>query len=167
MQIILSDCSSKVANVVLQTSLLFILTGEPCSSYDALKLKELAKGKCRQIKETTEQWLTIKCQIYRYRQSRDFFRCGLLWCKYFTLCLEQTLEWRTLCSRKFSWYRSSRFDIATAAGGINATYLKNVQVQYCGRKIQDRNYLVETVAIKITKSECQSKYTGKGLYFPS
>lgn len=144
------------------------LTGYDCSSFESLKLQDLANGNCQQIVNgTAQQWLTVECKMNKYHQNDDYFQCSSSLCKHFASCLHQTPEWKSLCTWKFLWFRFSRFDVTTAAGGINATFLKNIQVQYCGKKRQHWKYLVQTVAIKINEHECQSKYSQKGLHFPS
>lgn len=137
--------------------LLISYTGKQCS-YEELNLAELEKKNCQQIVNgTAKRWLTMECR----------YQCRSTLCKYFALCLDQTSEWEKLCSKKFDWFRlysKSPFDIATAAVGIDVSYLRNIHVKFCRTRRKGRRR-IEIWAIKITEHECESRKTTKGLYY--
>ncbi|XP_078381924.1 adhesion G protein-coupled receptor L4-like isoform X6 [Oculina patagonica] len=141
------------------------VAGEHCSSYEALKLEELAKRNCQQIKNgTAQQWLTVKCRIHKYNQYYDYRSCRTSWCQYFATCIGQSPEWRNLCSQNFFWFRNSQFEITTSAGEINGSHFRNIRVKSC-RIYRDGIYWVRVFAIKITAFECKSRSTKRGMPF--
>lgn len=132
-------------------------TGEKCSSYEALNVAELKKGNCKKIVNGTDgNWLTVRCRIPNYRPYTYFRLCRLKLCRHFTLCLGQSSEWETLCSRKFYRFHNSQFDISTAAGGINGSYFRNIHVRFCGARPRD-------IDIKITEFQCKTRNTKRGM----
>ena len=147
-------------------AVLFIIyyTGEQCSSYEALKVAELEKGNCKQIVNGTDgNWLTVKCWISYYSSYTNFLHCRSKLCRYFTSCFGQSPEWETFCSRKFYWFRKSKFDITTAAKGINGPYFKNIYVKFCGTRRHIKNFFYKIFAIKITRLECKTRNTKRGV----
>ena len=84
-------------------------------------------------------------------------QCLSSWCRHIGSCLNQTLKWETLCSRKFYRFRYSQFYISTVDEGLNASYIRNIHVKNC-----EKTYLGSwrrrfKFTIKTTGFRCQSE----------
>ena len=136
----------------------FLCTGEHCSSYEPLEHKELEKGNCEQlVNGTHEKYRAAECIIYRSYQGRHLKGCLSSWCNRFASCFNQTTEWATLCTWRFYWFRSSQFDISVPDEGVNASYVRNIHIKYCGKTYPDWTTVRFKFSIKTTGYQCQSE----------
>ena len=159
----------------------YICTGEKCLHYDSLNDKELEKGNCQQLVIGTRQrHHTVECSVssdiyynryhyYKYFREHNYKwaspSCLIKWCSYIASCLNQTQEWKQLCSKKFYWFWSSQFDISGTVKGVNVSYVRNIHIKHCRTITYPyRDNVSLTFSIRTTGYSCNSENSQNGKY---